>query len=74
VLRKEHETHVTGVRNTAQVTPDDPVSCAVCGLTEPELPATWSSQVSERGQTYLCERCTRENLRSIEGKLDEAWW
>lgn len=53
---------------------DDPVACTACGIVAESLPATWSSQVSERGLTYLCERCTRENLRSIEGKLDEAWW
>jgi len=35
---------------------------------------TWSLQVGARGQTWLCERCTRENLRAIEAKLDEAWW
>ena len=52
----------------------DPVSCAVCGTTVDELPATWSMQVGERGQTWLCERCARDNIRSIEGKLDEAWW
>ena len=50
------------------------VSCAVCGRTEDELPATWSMQVSERGQTWICDTCARENIRSIEGKLDEAWW
>jgi hypothetical protein len=52
----------------------DPVTCSVCGTTVDEPPLTWSMQVSERGQTWLCETCARENLRSIEGKLDEAWW
>jgi hypothetical protein len=81
VRRKEHETDVTVVRHTLRVpdeTRDDAAAraatCAVCGVTVPELPATWSSQAGERGRTYLCDRCTRENLRSIEGKLDEAWW
>jgi hypothetical protein len=50
------------------------VTCAVCGTTVAEVPATWSMQVGERGQTWLCERCARDNIRSIEGKLDEAWW
>lgn len=49
-------------------------SCAVCGTTVDEVPVTWSRQVTERGQQWLCDRCTRENLRSIEGRLDEAWW
>lgn len=39
-----------------------------------DRPATWSLQVGARGQMWLCERCTRENLRAIEAKLDEAWW
>ena len=54
--------------------PAGAVTCAVCGRSEPALPATWSSQTSERGTSWLCERCTRENLRLIEGRLDEAWW
>jgi hypothetical protein len=52
----------------------EPVTCSVCGETAAEPPLSWSSQVSARGTTWLCERCTRDNLRSIEGKLDEAWW
>ncbi len=58
---------------------DRPVTCAVCGTPgggapDEGPPVTWSSQTGERGTTWLCERCTRENLRSIEGRLDEAWW
>ena len=50
-------------------------TCGVCGTqVEGEVPMTWSSQTSARGLTWLCERCTRDNLRSIEGRLDEAWW
>lgn len=49
-------------------------SCSGCGRTEDEPPLTWTRQVTERGQQWLCETCTRQNLRSIEGKLDEAWW
>ena len=52
----------------------DQVTCSVCGTTAEGPPLTWSMQVSERGQTWLCEACARDNLRSIEGKLDEAWW
>ncbi len=53
-------------------------TCVVCGTTVEELPPTWSLQVSQRGSTtltsWLCETCTRDNVRSIEGRLDEAWW
>jgi hypothetical protein len=52
----------------------EPVTCSVCGTSVEEAPRTGSMQVSERGQTWLCDRCARDNLRSIEGKLDEAWW
>jgi hypothetical protein len=49
--------------------------CGVCGTTtDGPPPVTWSSQSSARGRQWLCEHCTRENLRSIEGRLDEAWW
>ncbi|MCU1586907.1 MAG: hypothetical protein JWN31_400 [Frankiales bacterium] len=50
----------------------------MCGVTVQDKPLTWSMQVSERGTLrltrWLCEQCTRDNVRSIEGKLDEAWW
>ena len=52
----------------------EPVSCAVCGTTAAEPPVTWSLQVADRGRQWLCERCTRDHVRSIEGRLDEAWW
>jgi hypothetical protein len=29
---------------------------------------------SERGVDRLCDRCTRENVRAIEARLDEEWW
>ncbi|MCW2777898.1 MAG: hypothetical protein JWN17_1623 [Frankiales bacterium] len=56
------------------VYPGAGVACAVCGAQEASAPATWTLQVGERGQTWLCAACTRDNLRSIEGKLDEVWW
>lgn len=51
------------------------MTCSVCGTTVTgEAPLTWSSSTGPPGRQLVCERCTRENLRSIEGKLDEAWW
>jgi hypothetical protein len=50
------------------------VTCAACGTPGQGPPPSWSSQTGARGTSWLCERCTRENLRSIEGRLDEAWW
>ncbi|PZF80791.1 hypothetical protein [Jiangella anatolica] len=50
------------------------VACAHCGTTAAEPPLTWVSSV-ERGRTlYYCDRCARDNLRSIEARLDTAWW
>jgi hypothetical protein len=58
---------------------DQQLVCSSCGATPPveEQAAarlTWS-RGSEGGRTtWTCERCSRENIRSIEGKLDPAWW
>jgi hypothetical protein len=54
--------------------PSRQVQCAVCAVPAEGPPATWSAQTGARGTSWLCERCTRDNLRSIEGRLDEAWW
>jgi hypothetical protein len=32
------------------------------------------SATDTKGMQWLCDRCTRENIRSIEGRLDSAWW
>lgn len=50
------------------------VTCARCGTTADELPLTWSSSAERGGTVYHCQICSRENLRSIEGRLDEQWW
>jgi hypothetical protein len=49
-------------------------TCTVCGTRVAERPLTWSLQVGARGEQWLCADCTRANVRSIEGRLDEAWW
>jgi hypothetical protein len=51
------------------------VTCAWCGATADPTPLTWSMSVTERGrEEWLCEQCSRQNVRSIEGRLDSAWW
>ncbi len=61
---------MTGVEQSAPV-------CATCGAT-PEEPAmatlTWTRGTEDGRDVWTCERCSREHLRSIEGKLDSAWW
>ncbi len=51
-------------------------TCAFCERVAPgeTLPLTWTTSV-ENGQTLVyCDRCSRENVRSIEGRLDNEWW
>jgi len=52
--------------------------CARCGLTgdgpDDGMPECWSINVTDRGVTYLCATCTRDNVRSIEAKLPQEWW
>lgn len=50
------------------------VACCWCGTSVDDPPPTWTRQLGERGEEWVCERCTRENLRAIEGKLDTPWW
>ena len=51
-------------------------TCAYCGAVSPDatLPLTWSTSVENGRPVVHCERCAREHLRAIEGKLDSAWW
>ena len=53
-------------------------TCVRCGVVgeapEDGLPEGWSLGFGQRGVEHVCGRCTRENIRAIEGKLDEAWW
>jgi hypothetical protein len=51
--------------------------CATCGLRAQDEGAarlTWALGVENGRQVWTCERCSREHLRSIEGKLDSGWW
>lgn len=48
--------------------------CARCGKTAEELPVTWTCSVENGSRYYVCDVCARENIRSIEGRLDSTWW
>jgi len=50
------------------------VACTWCGTTADPVPVTWTVQSSPRGLEYLCDRCTRDNVRKIEGSLPTEWW
>jgi hypothetical protein len=60
------------------VGPPAPVPvCATCGTVadDPALAAiTWTRGTENGREVWTCDRCSREHLRSIEGKLDSAWW
>lgn len=54
--------------------------CATCGTTPADDDAaavarlTWARGTENGRQVWTCETCSRRHLRSIEGKLDSAWW
>ncbi|MER5211105.1 hypothetical protein ABT063_11090 [Streptomyces sp. NPDC002838] len=48
--------------------------CARCGTPAEGPPPTWTCSVENGSRQYFCDRCSRENLRAIEGRLDSAWW
>ena len=50
------------------------VTCAACGRNADEQPLTWTTSVEGGRAVLYCEQCSRENLRAIEGRLDQAWW
>jgi hypothetical protein len=55
------------------------VTCSWCGQTADEAPITqppmtWAVQTGPRGVEYLCDRCTRDNVRKIESSLPTDYW
>ncbi|MFD5558263.1 hypothetical protein ACFWIA_31065 [Streptomyces sp. NPDC127068] len=53
--------------------PDTPTACARCGTTDGAA-TTWTCSVENGVRRYFCDRCARNNLRAIEGRLDSPWW
>ena len=52
------------------------LTCAFCGKTEPgdTVPLTWTTAVEQGRPKLFCDACSREHLRSMEGKLDSEHW
>ncbi|MEU9630848.1 hypothetical protein AB0D89_29160 [Streptomyces luteogriseus] len=52
--------------------------CARCGTSAEAQtgapPLTWTYSVEDGARRHFCETCSRDNLRSIEGRLDSDWW
>lgn len=54
-----------------------PPVCMRCGRVpddESVARLTWALGVENGRHVWTCDLCSRENLRSIEGKLDSPWW
>ncbi len=51
-------------------------TCALCGTVAADAAAalTWTTSVEHGRELSYCDRCSRENLRAIEGRLDNEWW
>jgi hypothetical protein len=51
--------------------------CSTCGRTADDAAlaqVTWARGIENGRDVWTCDQCSRTNLRSIEGKLDSAWW
>ena len=35
---------------------------------------TWTRGTENGREVWTCDACSRQHLRSIEGKLDSSWW
>jgi hypothetical protein len=62
--------------DTSQLSPS--LVCSSCGTTpapedEPTARLTWSRSTEHGHATWMCERCSREQVRDIESKLDPVW-
>lgn len=58
---------------------DEKLVCTTCGrMPDPSDEATarltWSRGTDAGHSQWTCDGCSRDHLRSIEGKLDPAWW
>jgi len=51
-------------------------ACAWCGSVapEPQPPLTWTYSVESGRALWYCDRCGRDHLRAIEGKLDAEYF
>jgi Zn-finger protein len=54
-----------------------PVVCGSCGAGPTDAGRarlSWSVGVENGRTVWTCADCSRRHLRSIEAKLDSAWW
>ncbi|MFH8794494.1 hypothetical protein [Streptomyces sp. NPDC017941] len=48
--------------------------CSRCGAVADGWSPTWICSVENGVRHYFCDVCARDNIRSIEGRLDSSWW
>ena len=67
---------MAGDTTTGDTTANDGagMACSWCGTSVDAVPITWTVQSGPRGLEYLCERCTRDNVRKIESSLPTDYW
>lgn len=53
-----------------------PRTCDWCGRQETDLVRnlTWTTAVEDGRPRVYCDTCSRDHLRSMEGKLDSDLW
>jgi hypothetical protein len=51
-------------------------TCDFCGRQETDEAKTlaWTMAVENGRRRVFCDRCSRDHLRSMEGKLDSEFW
>jgi hypothetical protein len=51
-------------------------TCDYCDrvATGETLPLAWATSVENGKSLVYCDRCAREHVRGIEGRLDNEWW
>ena len=55
--------------------PAERAVCGTCGtVAAGSSLVSWSAAVEAGRRVWTCDRCARDHLRSIEAKLDSAWW
>ncbi|MGW0228864.1 hypothetical protein ACWDWO_11165 [Actinopolymorpha singaporensis] len=52
------------------------IDCDLCGKTAPGdvPPLTWVVSRERGSVQHYCDRCARENVRNIEGRLERSYW
>lgn len=67
-------------RVPTQPEPGPTLVCSICQVrpdgadAEALARTTWSRGVERGTDVWVCDRCSRDHVRGIEGKLDSAWW